>query len=708
MTCAACATRVERKLNKLDGVQASVNYATERASVHVSSTVDIDDLVHTVSNAGYTAAEVRAERSPAADPVRQLWRRLVIAVVFTFPLGDLSFAVSFLPQVRFPGWQWVCFALAVPVVFYSALPLHRAAVKNARHGTASMDTLVSIGVLASFCWSVYAIFATPDAGSGIYLDVAAGVTTFVLAGRYIEARAKRTAGDALRALSLLGAKDVTILRDGVETLLPVEALRVGDRFVVRPGEKIATDGVVEQGRSAVDTSMMTGEHVPREAEPGTAVVGGSVSLSGRLLVLATGVGADTQLAQMAKLVEQAQSGKAGVQRIADRVAGVFVPVVLVLAAVTLAVWLVASGSTQDSFTAALAVLIIACPCALGLATPTALLVATGRGAQLGILLRGPQALEATRAVDTVLLDKTGTVTVGKMQVCQVELVGTDRSSLLRLVGALESASEHAIAHAVTEYARVECGDLPAVEDFRALPGLGAEGVVDGHNVLVGRVEVFRQRDWVVPDDLVETQVVVGWDGRVRGLITLTDEVKPSAAEAVRQLRALGLKPVLVTGDNAATARAVADEIGVDEVHAGMLPHEKVELVRTLQAAGRSVAMVGDGVNDGPALAAADLGIAIGTGTDVALAAADVILVRDSLTAVVDAVALSRKAMRTIRGNLGWAFGYNVAAVPVAALGLLNPLIAGAAMAFSSLFVVSNSMRLRRFQPGTLGEAPAER
>ncbi|SMD22067.1 heavy metal translocating P-type ATPase [Kibdelosporangium aridum] len=683
MTCAACATRVERKLNKVDGVQATVNYATERASVR-TSTVDVETLVKVITNAGYTASAVRT------DPVKALWRRLIVAVVLMVPLGDLSLAMTFLPQLRFPGWQWICLALAVPVVFWSALPFHRAALKNALHGGTTMDTLVSLGVLVSFGWSVFTVFASPDGGS--YLEVAAGVTTFLLAGRYFEARAKRTAGAAMRALSLLGAKDVTVIQGGAEKLVPIGSLCVDDRFVVKPGEKIATDGVVESGHSDVDTSMISGESVPVATEQGMAVIGGTISLTGRLVVRAARIGSDTQLAQMTRLVEEAQSGKAKVRRLADRVASVFVPVVLGLSVLTAAIWVISGGSTVEALTAALSVLIIACPCALGLATPTALLVATGRGAQLGLLLRGPHALEAVRNVDTVLLDKTGTVTTGRMEVSSV--VG----DVLTTAAALESASEHAVGRAIVAAAQ----DFPEVTDFRALPGLGAIGVVRGKTVLAGRIAAFTERGWDVPAELrqdsTDTVVLVGWDGAAKGLITLRDQPKPSAAHAVRLLRSRGLNPVLVTGDNESTARAIAHEVGIDEVHAGMRPEEKAELVRRLQSQGRGVAFVGDGINDAPALATADLGMAIGTGTDVALAAADAILVRDDLTAVVDAISLSCRTLRTIRGNLAWAFGYNVAALPVAALGLLNPLVAGAAMALSSVFVVSNSLRLRKFTP----------
>ncbi|MGW0521959.1 heavy metal translocating P-type ATPase [Crossiella sp. NPDC003009] len=705
MTCAACAARIERKLNKIDGVHAVVNYATERASVSFPATIDVTRLVQAVAAAGYTAHEVRqTTASDGPDPVRALWRRLVVSVLLTFPLADLALAMAWVPWLRFPGWQWVCLALAAPVVLWAALPFHRAALRNARHGAASMDTLVSLGVLSAFGWSTYAMFSTTVTG-GIYLEVAAGVTTFLIAGRYFEARARRMAGDALRSLSLLAAKDVLLLRKGKEVRVPVGQLVVGDLFAVPPGEKIATDGVVESGRSVVDLSMVTGESVPVEVETGAQVIGGTISHSGRLVVRATGVGADTQLARMTALVEQAQAGKSSAQRLADRVAGVFVPVVLVLAALTLAAWLLAGSAAESAFGAALAVLIIACPCALGLATPTALLVATGRGAQLGILLRGAQALEQTRAVDTVLLDKTGTVTTGRMSLAETHSTG-ERAELLRYAGAVEAASEHAIAAAITTAARAELGALPEVADFTALPGLGATGRVDGVEILIGRPLLFTERGWTVDPELRErcaeweklgrTVVVAGWDGAARGLLAVRDTVKESAPAAVRALRALGLTPVLLTGDNESTARAVAEAVGIEEVHAGVLPQGKVAVVRALQAQGRRVAMVGDGVNDGPALAAADLAMAMGTGADVALHAADLILVRDNLIAVPDAIRLARATLTTIRGNLWWAFGYNVAALPVAALGLLNPLIAGAAMALSSAFVVSNSMRLRKF------------
>ncbi|MFB9903911.1 heavy metal translocating P-type ATPase [Allokutzneria oryzae] len=719
MTCAACANRVQRKLNKLDGVSATVNYATEKAAVTAPAGTDPRTLISTVEQAGYTARLLREERPDERDPVRALRNRLFVAILLSIPLCDLTLALWLLPGLRFPGWQWVSLALATPVVLWSAWPFHRAAVKNARHGAASMDTLVSIGVLAAYGWSMWSLLfttgdelhtgfeITTEAGGSVYLEVAAGVTAFLLAGRYFEARAKRMAGNALRALSTLGVKDVTVLRDGEPVVLPIAALKVGDLFLVKPGERVAADGEVEQGRCEVDASMVTGESVPVPVGPGDPVIGGTVAVGGRLVVRATKVGDDTQLAHMARLVEQAQNDKADVQRLADRVAGRFVPVVLVLSALTFAAWLLTGQPTEAAFTAALAVLIIACPCALGLATPTALLVATGRAAQLGILIKGASALESTRAVDTVVLDKTGTVTSGKMTLAAVHpYAGVDRAELLAVAGAVEDASEHAIAVAVATAARQELASLSQVEDFVALPGLGAQGTVDGREVVIGRARLFAERGIALPEELEnlrtqweshgKTVVVVARDGAVAGLLAVADTVKPTAAAAVAELRALGLRPVLLTGDNEATARAVAREVGIDEVVAEVLPQGKVELVKALREQGRTVAMVGDGVNDAPALATADLGLAMGSGTDVAINAADLILVRDDLTAVPDSIRLARRTLGTIRGNLVWAFGYNVAALPLAALGLLNPLIAGAAMALSSAFVVSNSMRLRRF------------
>ncbi|HEY3606745.1 MAG TPA: heavy metal translocating P-type ATPase [Pseudonocardiaceae bacterium] len=721
MTCAACATRVERKLNKLDGVTATVNFATEKASVRTAGAITPADLIAEVERAGYRATLIEPEQ-PADDTdarhVQYLWRRLVVALLLAAPLGDLSITLALVPSLRFPGWPWVLLAMTIPVVGWAAWPFHRAALVNLRHRAATMDTLVSMGITAATCWSIYTIFFNSRAGGdatgawglifapggAVYLEVAAVVTTFLLAGRLFEAKAKRRAGSALRALAMIGAKDVAVLRaDEQEYRIPVGDLRVGDRFVVRPGETIATDGEVISGHCAVDTSTMTGESMPGEASEGSAVLGGTVALSGRLVVLATRVGRDTQLAQLVALVERAQTGKADVQRLADRVSAVFVPIVIALAGVTLAGWLLLDGSAARAISAALAVLIIACPCALGLATPTALLVASGRGAQLGIFIKGHQALESARIIDTVVLDKTGTVTAGRMTV--VDTAG-DRADVLRMAGAVEDASEHAVATAITAVARRELGTLPQVTGFTSLAGLGARGHVDGRSVLVGSARLMAADDIDVPTDLHEqrlaweragrTTVLVAVDGFVTGMLALADTVKPSAAAAIRELTAMGLRTVLLTGDNAATAHAVATEVGIAEVIAEVLPDGKADVIARLRAEGRAVAMVGDGVNDAPALAGANLGMAVVTGTDVALGAADLILVRDDLRVVPCAVALARGTLRTIHGNLLWAFGYNAAALPLAAFGLLNPLIAGGAMVLSSLFVVSNSLRLRRF------------
>ncbi|PMR61985.1 copper-translocating P-type ATPase [Verrucosispora sp. ts21] len=728
MTCASCAARIEKKLNRLDGVQASVNYATEKATISYDAPVTPDDLIATVEQTGYRAS-LPAPATPAAgtdepvDELRSLRTRLWVSVALTVPV----IALAMVPAWQFTYWQWLSLVLAAPVVVYGGLPFHRAALVNLRHGAATMDTLVSVGTLAAFGWSVWALFlgtaGTPgmthpfsfdigrtDGAGNIYLEAAAGVTAFILAGRYFEARSKRTAGAALRALLELGAKDVSVLRHGVETRIPVEQLAVGDRFVVRPGEKIATDGTVDEGSSAVDASLVTGESVPVEVGVGDAVVGGCVNAGGRLVITATRVGADTQLAQMARLVEQAQSGKAAAQRLADRISGIFVPIVLLLAAGTLGWWLGSGAGPTAAFTAAVAVLIIACPCALGLATPTALLVGTGRGAQLGVLIKGPEMLESTRRVDTVVLDKTGTVTTGRMTLLEViPGTGEQRDETLRMAAALEAGSEHPVARAVVAGA-AEVGELPPVIGFANVAGLGVSGSVDGREVLLGRPRLLRERGLVVPDDLARsatdaqaagrTAVLVGWEGRARAVLAVADQVKPTSREAVRRLRALGLTPVLLTGDNATVASAVAAEVGIDEVIAEVLPAEKVDVVSRLQAEGRVVAMVGDGVNDAAALAQADLGLAMGTGTDAAIEASDLTLVRDDLLAAVDAIRLARRTLGTIKGNLFWAFAYNVAALPLAAAGLLNPMIAGAAMAFSSVFVVANSLRLRRFRPVT--------
>ncbi|HEV7789013.1 MAG TPA: heavy metal translocating P-type ATPase [Pseudonocardia sp.] len=746
MTCASCAARVEKRLNRIDGVAATVNYATEKATVSAPARLDPSELVAAVVGAGYTAT-IAAPAAPTAPPAAagdhdrpgqsadspgapkdaaaEARQRLLVSAALSIPV----IVLAMVPSAQFDYWQWASLTLTAPVVVWGGWPFHLAAWRNLRHGAATMDTLISLGTLAAFGWSLYALFlgtaghvgmthpfsfelGRSDGAGALYLEVAAGVTTFILAGRYFEARAKRRAGAALRALLELGAKDVAVLSgtdpdDTRETRVPVAQLTEGTRFVVRPGEKFAADGVVEQGSSAVDASMLTGEPVPVEVGPGDAVAGGCVNTSGRLVVRATQVGADTQLAQMARLVEQAQAGKAQVQRLADRVSGIFVPVVIMLALTTLVGWLIAGAAPATAFTAAVAVLIIACPCALGLATPTALLVGTGRGAQLGILIKGPEVLESTRRVDTVVLDKTGTVTTGRMTLVDVLAApGEDPDQLLRLAAAAEDGSQHPIAAAVLAGARERVGEWPAATDFRSLDGLGVRATVTGRQVLVGRSRLLADAGQPLPTELRDalaiaeagghTVVAVGWDGRARGLVLVADQVKPTAAEAIRELRRLGLRPVLLTGDNAAAAGVVAAELGIDEVISEVLPAEKVAEVARLREQGRVVAMVGDGVNDAAALATADLGIAMGTGSDVAIEASDLTVVRGDPRVVADAIRLARRTLAVIKGNLFWAFAYNLAGLPLAAAGLLNPMIAGATMALSSVFVVSNSLRLRRF------------
>ncbi|MCU1584569.1 MAG: copper-translocating P-type ATPase [Microbacteriaceae bacterium] len=729
MTCASCATRIERKLNRIEGVTATVNYATEKARVHADG-VETAALIAAVEAAGYTAtvpAPPAASEEPGAvlavdREVLELRQRLTVSAALTVPVVLLSMV----PLLQFTDWQWLALTLAAPVVVWGAWPFHRAAAVNARHGAATMDTLVSVGVMAAFGWSLYALFfgmagqpgmhmtftlfGQPQPGAGeIYLEVASAVTVFILAGRYIEARAKKQSGAALRALLELGAKDAAVLRGGVESRVSAASLVPGDRIVVRPGEKVAADGLIVDGASAVDLSMLTGESVPVEVRPGDRVIGATVNVGGRLLVEVTRVGADTELARIARLVEEAQSGKAEAQRLADRVSAVFVPVVIGLALATFAGWLIFAGSVELAFTAAVATLIIACPCALGLATPTALLVGTGRGSQLGIIIRGPQVLEQTRTIDTIVLDKTGTVTTGRMSVRHVDAVGdASPDDVLGFAAAVEHGSEHPVARAILSHARTKGLEIRDAESFTAHAGQGVQALVDGHLTLAGRAS-WLSADWsiTIPPTSAEaiaaaegagaTVIAIAWDGELRGIVAVGDTIKGTSVEAISRLRALGLRPVLLTGDNAGVAHAIAAEAGIDEIHAGVTPQGKLDLIRALQAAGRIVAMVGDGVNDAAALAAADLGIAMGTGTDAAIAAADITVVSGDLLVVADSVRLARRTLGTIKGNLFWAFAYNVAAIPIAMLGLLNPLLAGAAMAFSSVFVVTNSLRLRSFR-----------
>jgi len=737
MTCASCAARIEKKLNRLAGVAAVVNYATETAHVRYPATVTVDELLATVRAIGYTATPPKptprtsngdgsGEDGQAVAVERSLRQRFYGCIALAVPV----LALAMIPAIQFRNWQWAALTLATPVVTWGAWPFHKAAWANLRHGAATMDTLISLGTAVSFLWSLYTLFlgdagapgmhttftllpARGQAGEEMYLEVGVALTTFLLSGRYFEARARRRAGSALRALAEMGAKDAAVLRDGAEMRVPIGQLAVGDLFVVRPGEKIATDGVVTEGASAVDASMLTGESVPVEVAAGDPVVGATVNAGGRLIVRATRVGADTQLAQMARLVVDAQSGKAPVQRLADRISAVFVPTVIAVALAVFGFWFGFGATAGQAVTVAVAVLIVACPCALGLATPTALLVGSGRGAQLGILIKGPEVLESTRRIDTIVLDKTGTVTTGRMSLADiVPAPGIAVEELLRCAGVVEDASEHPIARAIADAATERLGQLPAVDAFHAFPGLGAIGTVDGIRVLVGRAALLIDSGITISPDLAaaaqhaaergHSTVLVAWEHEARGLITVADTIKPTSADAVRRLKALGLTPILLTGDNKHAAAHVAAQVGIDTVHAEVLPADKLDIVKKLQADGKVVAMVGDGVNDAAALAQADLGIAMGTGTDVAIHASDLTLVRGDLRAAVDAIRLSRRTLRTIKGNLFWAFAYNSAAIPLAALALVTPVLAALAMAFSSVFVVSNSLRLRRFRPAAQG------
>jgi P-type Cu+ transporter len=731
MTCASCAAHVEKALNQIDGIDASVNYATERATVSSLDELDESQLIQAVIQTGYSAESLQAlphnqqpqkqqqqeQQQPQQQQLTSPRNRLLACSVLTVPVV----AMAMIPALQVANWQWWSLVLATPVVFWGAYPFHRATWMNLRHGKATMDTLISIGTLSAYFWSLYELLANQAGMTGmdgmtgmagmpeVYFEVATAVTVFLLAGRYFEARAKQRSGAALRALADLGARDVAVLRNGEELRIPIEELQVGEQFVVRPGEKLSTDGIVVEGRSAIDMSLLTGESIPVEVGPGDSVTGATLNAGGRLIVEATSVGSDTALAQISKLVEQAQSGKAPVQRLADRVAGVFVPVVLLIAVLTLAYWLLTGAGAETAFSAAVAVLIIACPCALGLATPTALLVGTGRGAQLGILIKGPEILESTRQIDTIVLDKTGTITSAKMVLLQVVAAdSTDSDQVLRLIGALEAASEHPVGRAITSAALDKTGALLEVTEFWSEQGKGVTGQVDGHQVFAGTQRLMTENAIEVTAELNAAQseaellgrtaVLAAWGGVVRAVLVVGDTPRPSSSEAISRLQELGLVPVLLTGDNATAAQTVADQVGITQVISRVLPEQKFEKIKELQAQGKVVAMVGDGVNDAAALAQADLGIAMGSGTDVAIAASDLTLVRSDLNAVADALQLSRRTLRTIKVNLFWAFGYNVAAIPLAAAGLLDPMIAGAAMVLSSVFVLSNSLRLRRFTP----------